>query len=184
MDQHGNRVFEYDDAHSALIPLVVVSISPWNDPRCPLFCAAIDPSPSNVVSSTFRTRGVVTFSNVVMTLPAHTPVSTKVYRSSVQTVRLIAESKCMVWLMHGRCRRCGLNLPSMLCVSHVLFHCFRVLLLWPMVWTESNVFHFSFGVLFFFISFRCESWWCDSGEPTLFSIDVEFNFFGRRVPVG
>jgi hypothetical protein len=33
-----------------------------------------------------------------MTLPAHTPVSTKVYRSSVQTVRLIAESKCMVCL--------------------------------------------------------------------------------------
>ena len=98
LDQHGNRVFEYDDAHSALIPLVVVSISPWNDPRCPLFCAAIDPSPSTIVSSTFRTRGVVTFSNVVMTLPAHTPVSTKVYRSSVQTVRLIAESKCMVCL--------------------------------------------------------------------------------------
>ena len=33
LDQHGHRVFEYDDAHSALLPLVALSISNWNDPR-------------------------------------------------------------------------------------------------------------------------------------------------------
>ena len=43
-----------------------------------------------------RTRGIVTFSNVVMELPAHTPVPTlthSIYRNTVQLIRLVSESK-------------------------------------------------------------------------------------------
>ena len=79
LDEFGSRVFQYDagiaQGNNIVLPTVSILMREWNDPRCPLSCAKTGSVLSTLDVSSGSVgikKGVVTFSNVTIVLPANT----------------------------------------------------------------------------------------------------------------
>jgi len=109
LDQYGHRVVKYDDTTTSFVnaqtlPAVKIALSEWNDPRCPIFCAAVEHVgalilPNGNQGTVTKTRGIISFNNIILNLPTNLPSdgsgdsSSNIYKRTVQTILLLEEGR-------------------------------------------------------------------------------------------